>query len=134
MTAITRELSEFVARISYDALPVETRERVKALALDLVGVSLRARNEAESTPAMVSAATHLGFASGACTVIGDAAGYSAPGAALLNGVLAHSLDFDDTHAAASLHPSAPIVPAAFAAAQMAGADGKSLLAAIVAGY
>ena len=29
----------------------------------------------------------------------------ASGAALLNGVLAHSLDFDDTHAAGSLHPA-----------------------------
>eukprot|EP01035_Chromulina_nebulosa_P041711 gene41711-56471_t len=35
-------------------------------------------------------------------------------AALLNGALGHSLDFDDTHADSSLHPSAPVVPAAFA--------------------
>jgi 2-methylcitrate dehydratase PrpD len=53
---------------------------------------------------------------------------------MLNGTLAHSLDFDDTHAPASLHPSAPIVPAAFAAAEMTGADGKAAIAAIVAGY
>jgi len=56
MTAITRELAGFVAGLSYDALPVEVRERVKALVLDLVGITLRARNEAESTPAMVAAA------------------------------------------------------------------------------
>jgi len=134
MTAITRELAGFVAGISYDALPAEVRERVKALTLDLVGISLRARNEAESTPAMVAAAARLGLAGGTCTVIGDAAGYSPPGAAMLNGTLAHSLDFDDTHASGSLHASAPIAPAAFAAAEMAGADGKATIAAIVAGY
>lgn len=134
MTAITRELAEFVAGISYDTLPVEVRERVKALVLDLVGIMLRARNDAESTPPMVSAAGRLGLAGGACTVIGDAAGYTPPGAVMLNGTLAHSLDFDDTHASGSLHPSAPIVPAAFAAAEMAGADGKAMIAAIVAGY
>jgi 2-methylcitrate dehydratase PrpD len=44
------------------------------------------------------------------------------------------LDFDDTHAAGSLHPGAPVIPAALAAAEMAGADGKTALAAIVAGY
>jgi len=44
------------------------------------------------------------------------------------------LDFDDTHAAGSLHSSAPIVPAALAAAEMAGASGKDLIAACVAGY
>ncbi|HEY5608309.1 MAG TPA: MmgE/PrpD family protein [Alphaproteobacteria bacterium] len=134
MTAVTRELSEFVAGISYGTLPVEVRERVKALALDLVGIALRARNEAESTGPMVAAAGSLGMTGGACTVIGDAAGYAPPGAAMLNGTLAHSLDFDDTHAPGSLHPSAPIVPAAFAAAEMAGADGKAAIAAIVAGY
>jgi 2-methylcitrate dehydratase PrpD len=53
---------------------------------------------------------------------------------MLNGTLAHSLDFDDTHATGSLHPSAPIVPAAFAAAEMTGAGGKAAIAAIVAGY
>ena len=95
---------------------------------------LRARNDAESTPPMISAAGKLGLAGGACTVIGDAAGYTPPGAAMLNGTLAHSLDFDDTHAPGSLHPSAPIVPAAFAAAEMTGADGKAVIAAIVAGY
>jgi len=134
MSAITRELADFTAGISYAGLPIEVRERVKALALDLVGIAVRARHEAESTPAMVAAAGDLGMAGGACTVIGDAAGYTPPGAALLNGTLAHSLDFDDTHASASLHPSAPIVPAAFAAAEMAGADGTALIAAIVAGY
>src|SRR5687767_8006393 len=134
MTAATRELAEFVTRLSYDALPTEVSERVKALTLDLVGIALRARNEAESTPPMVSAAGRLGLAGGACTVIGDAAGYTPPGAAMLNGTLAHSLDFDDTHAPGSLHPSAPIVPAAFAAAEMTGAGGRDLIAAIVAGY
>jgi 2-methylcitrate dehydratase PrpD len=134
MTAVTRQLAEFAAGLSYDALPVEVPERVKALALDLFGIALRARNEAESTASMIAAAGRLGLTGGACTVIGDVAGYAPPGAAMVNGTLAHSLDFDDTHAPGSLHPSAPIVPAAFAAAEMTGADGRAVIAAIVAGY
>jgi 2-methylcitrate dehydratase PrpD len=130
----TRTLANFVHDLSYDGLPPEVRERVPALALDLAGIMVRARHEAESTPAMVAAAARLGLAQGACTVIGDAAAYSPAGAAMLNGTLAHSLDFDDTHAPGSLHPSAPIVPAAFAAAEMTDADGKATIAAIVAGY
>jgi 2-methylcitrate dehydratase PrpD len=131
---VSRQLAEFAGGASYDGLPGEVRERAKALVLDLVGISVRARHDAESTPAMVAAATHLGLANGNCTVVGDAVGYSPAGAAMLNGTLAHSLDFDDTHGAASLHPSAPIVPAAFAAAEMAEADGKAVIAAIIAGY
>lgn len=134
MAAITREVARFVSETSYDTLPAEVRERAKALVLDMVGIALRARHDAESTPAMLSAAGRLGLASGACTVIGDTAGFSPAGAAMVNGTLAHSLDFDDTHATGSLHPSAPIVPAAFAAAEMAGADGMTTVAAIVAGY
>ena len=134
MTATTRQLAAFVAGITYGTLPIEVRERVNALALDLIGIMLRARNEAESTPAMISAAAALGLTGGSCTVIGDVAGYTPPGAAMVNGTLAHSLDFDDTHAPGSLHASAPIMPAAFAAAEMTGADGKSVIAAIVAGF
>jgi 2-methylcitrate dehydratase PrpD len=67
-------------------------------------------------------------------VLGDTARYTPAGAAFLNGAMAHSLDFDDTHAAGSLHPGAPVIPAALAAAEMAGADGATVIAAIIAGY
>ena len=86
-------------------------------------VPLRARHDAESTPGLVKAAMRLGLDGGACIAIGDRRGFTPQGAALVNGTLIHSLDFDDTHARASLHASAPIVPAALAAAQMAG-DGR----------
>jgi len=54
-------------------------------------------------------------------------------AAFVNGVLAHSLDYDDTHLPSVLHPSASVVPAALAAAQAAGADGQALISAVAAG-
>jgi 2-methylcitrate dehydratase PrpD len=131
---ITRTLAEFVRDLTFDRLPAEVRERAPKLALDLTGIMVRARHDAESTPPLIAAAKRLGLAQGACTVIGDAAGYAPAGAAMINGALAHSLDFDDTHAPGSLHPSAPIVPAAFAAAEMSRADGRETIAAIVAGY
>jgi 2-methylcitrate dehydratase PrpD len=67
-------------------------------------------------------------------VFGDTTRYTPPGAALVNGVLAHSLDFDDTHAAGTLHPGAPVIPAAIAAGEMVGASGADILGAIIAGY
>ena len=134
MSQVTRQLSEFVAGISYDGLPTDVAERTKALILDLVGIALRARREAESTPSLLAAAERLGLARGAASVIGDDARFAPPGAALINGVLGHSLDFDDTHAAGSLHASAPIVPAALAAAEMTGAEGREVIAGIVAGF
>lgn len=71
---------------------------------------------------------------GEATVCGDSRTYTPAVAALLNGALGHSLDFDDTHADSSLHPSAPVVPAAFAVGEITGASGRDVLTAIVAGY
>ena len=62
-------------------------------------------------------------------MFGDAKTWTPAVAALLNGALGHSLDFDDTHADSSLHPSAPVVPAAFAVGELVGASGRDVLTA-----
>ncbi|MGH7757007.1 MAG: MmgE/PrpD family protein, partial [Vulcanimicrobiaceae bacterium] len=71
---------------------------------------------------------------GSATVIGTRARFPAQYAALANANAAHTLDLDDTHAASSLHPGAPVIPAALAVAETTGATGRALLAGIVAGY
>jgi 2-methylcitrate dehydratase PrpD len=131
---VTSQISEFCAAIKLSALPSEVATRARFLVLDLVGNIVRARHDAESTHAFLSAVRAMGMATGNARVFGDAARYSPGGAAFLNGALAHSLDFDDTHAAGSLHPGAPVIPAALAAGEMVGASGADVLAAIIAGY
>jgi hypothetical protein len=66
---------------------------------------------------------------------------SAPGggcpphqAAFVNGVLAHSLDYDDTHLPSILHPSASVVPAALAAGEAVGASGADVVVAAAVGH
>jgi 2-methylcitrate dehydratase PrpD len=66
-------------------------------------------------------------------IVGKVGRYPAVSAALMNGTLAHSLDFDDTHLPSVLHPSAAVVPAALAAAEVSGATGRDLLCAVAAG-
>ena len=131
---ITAELAHFTAGIKLDRLPPDVVARARFLLLDLVGNIVRARHDAESTPSFLATARALGMAAGNTGVFGDAARYTPAGAAFLNGALAHSLDFDDTHAAGSVHPGAPVIPAALAAGEMVGAAGADVLAAIVAGY
>ena len=134
MNEISTTLAGFASMIDYDQIPSSVRERAKILILDMVGVALRSRHDAESTESLIRAVKRLGYGQGECTVIGDKDRYSPPGAALINGTLAHSLDFDDTHASGSIHPSAPIVPAAFSAAEMVGATGREVISAVIAGY
>jgi 2-methylcitrate dehydratase PrpD len=130
----TPALASFVSRLRPEALPAAVLPRVRSLVLDLFGIGIRARRDAESSEPLVEAVRALGLAPGPAHVLGDPDGFTHAGAALLNGALAHSLDFDDTHARASLHPSAPVVPAALAAAELLGAPGSTLLAGVVAGY
>ncbi len=134
MIPVTEALARFAATVRPEAIPAAVRERARLLILDTFGNMIRAAHDSESTPALLAAAERLGYEGGPHAVAGLGAGYTAPGAALVNGTLAHSLDFDDTHAAGSLHPSAPILPAALAAAAMSGASGRDLLAAVIVGY
>jgi 2-methylcitrate dehydratase PrpD len=130
---ITTELSEFSAGLTLEQIPEEVASRARLLILDLVGNIIRG-HETESTPALLAAIGALELARGESRVFGSSRTYTPAGAVLLQGVLAHSLDFDDTHAAATLHPGAPVIPAALAAAEMTNASGATTLAAIIVGY
>ncbi len=134
MTAITRALAEFTAGIRQPDLPAQVRERARHIVLDQVGIALRARHAADLSPALHAALARLGHTGGRASVIGDPQGYTPAAAALFNGNLGHALDFDDTHAPGSIHSGAPIIPAALAAAELAGAGGDAVLAGVVAGF
>jgi 2-methylcitrate dehydratase PrpD len=134
MLEVTQQLAKFIADLRYEDIPVEVIDRSKLLMSDLIGIGVRARHGADSTLAMMRATEILGADGGTCGVFGDSRWYSPAAAALMNGALGHSLDFDDTHAAASVHPSAVVVPAALAAAQLPGASSRDVIVAIIAGY
>lgn len=55
-------------------------------------------------------------------------------AALVNGILAHADETDDTSELARMHPGASIIPAVLALARPAGATGRDVLNAILVGY
>ncbi|GGE19316.1 2-methylcitrate dehydratase PrpD [Gemmobacter megaterium] len=131
----TAVLARFAADLPGDAIPPDVTARALALLTDLAGSAVRAAQEADSTPSVLAMLGLLGMeGDGPCTVFGLNRRYGPAAAALLNGTFGHSLDFDDTHSDSSLHPSAPVVPAALAAAEMTGASGADLLAAVVVGF
>ena len=134
MENMTEKFAEFCEQLRYEDLSLDVIKRTKLLILDTVGIIIRARHDAESTSSLVSAIEKLEMSNGSCQVFSDNKSYSPSAAALLNGTLAHSLDFDDTHAEASLHSSAPILAAALAAAEMNKSSGQQLITACVVGY
>jgi len=55
-------------------------------------------------------------------------------AALANGTSSHSLELDDVSNEASAHPGVVVFPAALAAGELVGCDGKRFIEAVVLGY
>jgi 2-methylcitrate dehydratase PrpD len=136
MTVLTpvQRLAEFAVACRDEPLPAAVVADVPARVLDILGLALAAHGDpdADAAPAVLRSVRRWGGTAEA-TVIGSGDRLPAPAAALVNGTLAHSLDFDDTHLPSVLHPSASVVPAALATAEATGASGAALLAAVAAG-
>lgn len=132
MTAtIVQQLAAFATSVRAKGLPTELRDDAARRVLDVLGNSLAATSERPA--AAVGALVREWGGTGRATAIGTGDRLPEPSAALLNGTLAHSLDFDDTHLPSVLHPSASVVPAALAVAESRGATGAQLLDAIGVG-
>ncbi len=129
----TRTLADFAASLDHHHIPAPVRHRARLLLADSLASGIRAGYDAQSTPALLAAFHALGQ-SGDHAVLGRRERFSPLAAAAINGTLIHTLDFDDTHAAAALHPGAPVVPAVLAAIGMTGGSGQTALTAIILGY
>lgn len=134
MTTLTplERLARFAAAVEGDRLPPEVLLSLRHRVLDTVGLCLGALPLSTSAQALSVARAWGGPP--AASVIGHPEGLPAAGAAFANGVLAHSLDFDDTHLPSVLHPSASLVPAALAVAEETRAPLSLVMAALAAGY
>lgn len=119
-------LADIVARLAQiETLPASV-ERVALLHLtDAIGVGHGAAGTAIGAPWRRHGASVA--RGGAASVFGQPQGASPADAALVNGGLIHSLEYDDTHTGSIVHGSAVLAPAALAAAEAAGANGAALL-------
>ena len=61
MTGITSRLAEFSADLKFEDIPEEVVTRTRLLILDITGIMVRARHDAESTPSMIGAVRSLGL-------------------------------------------------------------------------
>jgi len=124
-------LGAFTSGLALQDIPAATRERAVHHVLDAVGIA-HASSRYDFAHRTLTALRGLGGA-GAVPVFGLPASLPPRDAAMMNGLLCHGLDFDDTHLGGVIHPTAAVFPAAFAAAMHVGATGEELLVAYVAG-
>lgn len=128
---LAQQLAAFSIAAFTDGIPADVEHSVRQRILDVIGLCLAARSLPTSEAALAFVRDEGGRED--ATIIGEAGRYPAAQAAFANGVLAHSLDYDDTHLPSILHPSASIVPAGLAAAQANGSTGTQLVRAIAVG-
>lgn len=136
-----QQLGTLAARVAADGLPAELRDDLAGRVVDLLGnclAALRERPAAVVTEVVrgwgvVPAVGPDGGPAGGATAIGVRHRLPVPSAALVNGTLAHSLDFDDTHLPSVLHPSSAVIPATLAVAEETGASGPAFLDAATVG-
>jgi len=125
------QLADWAAGLRFDDLPAEIVADCRLRLLDTLGVALAAAPLPIGT-AVRKAGRAMGGGDKA-TVLGEGTRNSAANAALVNGTLAHAMDFDDTHNESVMHPSAPAVAAALAACEAVHASGRELIVGIAIG-
>jgi len=130
--APTRALARFAAAFDATSLPTDVRKKLGWLLLDYLRVcSIGAR-----LPWSDWGRSYVGHVAkpGASHVLFAKEMLNPQHATFLNVTFGSSLDADDTHVGAMLHPGVAVWSAALAIAQQTGATGAEVVAAVVAGY
>jgi len=127
---IATALSEFAGNLKYEAVPSAVARRAKLLLLDAIGVAFAATRYEFAKKAL--AGIHR-FGGGDAVVIGSDCTLNLRDAVLINGMLVHGLDYDDTYLPGSVHLTSSTVPCALGMAADTGATGRELLMACIVG-
>lgn len=125
---LSRTFADLAAGLTLDRVPERVRTRACHLMLDAVGTGYAALGETWGEKAFLSACE---LAGGTSPVLGHGRQLAVRDAALVNGVLMHGLDFDDTHSRGVIHATVSSLPAAWAMADREQASGADLLLAYI---
>lgn len=125
----TKKLIEFVLNVEYNQLPTEAITLAKRHFLDCVGVALA--EVAEPRTKIFQKYLDYIDAKGNCRLIGSGRKTTMDNAAFANGVLAHTISFDD---AGPSHPSVTIIPGLLALGEQYKLSGKEIITAQVMAY
>ena len=94
VATISSELAKFVTGFDGACVPAEVRRRAKLLMLDAIGIAFASTRFSFSNGALDALRE---FGGGDCEVIGVADKLALRDAVLMNAILVHGLDYDDTY-------------------------------------
>ncbi len=131
--SLSREFAAFVANLKYDDLPPEVVDRAKGVTLQAVSSALVAHAMPASRLALALMQEEEAGGGGVASVLANGSKLTKAGAAFVNAETIFAGGKWDTFRMLT-HPGIAILPAAFAAAETAGASGKGFLTAVAAAY
>lgn len=131
-TSLSQRIAEFSLSLQPSDVPEEVVEYGKLLLTDTFGVAMRCRNMNHA--AAVKSAVEAMASAPQATLWGTDEKVSLPDAALYNASLIHGTDYDDTHVAGIVHPSAAVVSTAVTVGEYIRSTGEEVLMAIIAGW
>jgi 2-methylcitrate dehydratase PrpD len=132
MATCSEALADFALAQTLESLPPSVLEKSKLLVLDGIGLALAAAREDFAGKTLK--AMRL-FGQGAqATVVGVKDKLPVSSAPLLNGMLIHAFDFDDTHHPLVIHNTSVVMPAALAVSEWLRLSGKDFITACAVGF
>ena len=129
---VTERLSHFVVGTWWDDLKPEVTHQAKRSLMNFFAVALSGCRDQTIEIALQTLADFSGGKQ--TTIVGRSERVDALSAAFLNAASANVLDFCDTHVPTAIHPTAPVVPALLALAELTRVSGRDLLLALVLGH
>src|SRR5688572_2935725 len=130
--AVMATLSTYMAAAKDRPLPPDVLEKAKHHILDTIAAMVSGSELPPGRAALALARAQAGRP--VATVVGSNVVTGPIDAALVNGVLAHSDETDDSHGPSQSHPGASIVPAALAVGEELGVSGEHYVRAVTLGY
>jgi len=129
---VTERLAHFVVNTRWDDLTPPVPQQAKRSLMNFFAVALTGCHDPTIETALQ---TLIAFSGGKqATIVGRRERVDALSAAFLNAAGANVLDFCDTHVPTAIHPTAPVVPALLALAEMMPVNGRDFLLALVLGH
>jgi 2-methylcitrate dehydratase PrpD len=130
MSSLTRAIGEFVATVDAGNIPDRCIYGARIGMLDCLGVMIAGARE--DATQIVSAMVATSVANDGAPEIPSGRNLAPADAALVNGIAAHALDYDDV--GMDGHPSAVLMPGILAEGWSLGVGGRDAVAAYVIGY
>lgn len=125
-------LSVYMSEASGRELPAEVNEKAKQHILDTIAAMISGAELVPGRAALEFARSYGGKE--VATVVASNLRCGPVEAAMVNGVMAHGDETDDSHAPSQCHPGCGVVPAALAAGEQFGVTGTHFMRSVVLGY